>query len=120
MLPSQIVLLILVGLFAIYIFRLRSTTGDRVTYLGLAALGGALIIDPEFTNRVAARLGVGRGADLMFYFFIIFALFHFATTAATIRRLQRNLTELAQAQALAQPRPPAVMAPPRSPATPSA
>ena len=104
--PSQIVLLVLLALFAIYIFRLRSTSGDRVTYLGLAAIGVALILNPEFTNRVAARLSVGRGADLMFYFFIIFALFHFATTAATIRRMQRDLTRLAQALALATPRTP--------------
>src|SRR5262249_19187949 len=96
----------LVILFAVYIFRLRSTTGDRITYLGLAAVGVALILDPEFTNTIALRLGVGRGADLMFYFFIIFPLFHFATTAATIRRLQRDVTRLAQAQALVAPRRP--------------
>ena len=103
--PSQIVLLVLLALFAVYIFRLRSTSGDRVTYLGLAAIGVALILNPEFTNQVAARLGIGRGADLMFYFFIIFALFHFATTAATIRRMQRDLTNLTQALALAASRP---------------
>ena len=105
--PSQIVLLVLLALFAVYIFRLRSTSGDRITYLGLAAIGVALILDPDLTNQVAARLGIGRGADLMFYFFIIFALFHFATTAATIRRMQRDLTSMAQALALAAPRAPA-------------
>jgi hypothetical protein len=105
--PSQIVLLVLLVLFAVYILRLRSTAGDRITYLGLASIGVALILDPEFTNRIAARLGIGRGADLMFYFFIIFALFHFATTAATIRRMQRDLTRMAQALALATPRAPA-------------
>jgi small membrane protein len=105
--PSQIVLLLLVLAFATYIFRLRSTSSDRLTYLALAALGVGLIIDPDLTNRVAARLGVGRGADLMFYFFIIFALFHFATTAATIRRLQREVTRLAQAIAIAEPQAPA-------------
>ena len=105
--PSQIVLLVLLVLFAIYIFRLRSTSGDRITYLGLAAIGAVLILDPGLTNQVATMLGVGRGADLMFYFFIIFALFHFASTAATIRRMQRDLTRLAQAVALAAPRAPA-------------
>lgn len=104
--PSQIVLLLLVLAFATYIFRLRSTSGDRVTYLGLAALGMLLIVDPELTNRVAAQVGIGRGADLMFYFFIIFALFHFATTAATIRRLQRDVTRLTQSLALVETRAP--------------
>ena len=104
--PSQILLLLLILAFATYIFRLRSTSGDRLAYLALAALGILLIVDPEITNPLAKMLGVGRGADLMFYFFIIFALFHFATTAATIRRLQRDITRLSQAQALSNVRPP--------------
>jgi small membrane protein len=70
-------------------------------YLGLAAGGVALVLDPDFSNQVAARLGIGRGADLMFYFFIMFCLFHFATTAATLRGLRRDLTALNQANALA-------------------
>jgi hypothetical protein len=104
--PSQIVLVVLVGLFAIYTFRLRSRSGDRLAYIALAALGIGLILDPEITNRVAARFGVGRGADLMFYFFIIFALFHFVTTAATIRKLQHDLGDLARALALREPQAP--------------
>jgi hypothetical protein len=111
MLPSQVILLILLVLFATYIVRLRSTSGDRLMYLTLAAIGVALILDPEFTNRLAAAVGVGRGADLMFYFFIIFALFHFATTAATIRRLQRDVTRLSQALALLAPQPPGILPP---------
>ena len=62
-----------------------------------------LVLDPGLTQDVAFRLGIGRGVDLMFYFFIIFSLFHFATTAATIRRLQRAVTELTQSLALLSP-----------------
>lgn len=104
--PSQIVLIALVGLFAIYTFRLRSRSSDRLAYIALAAVGIGLIIDPDITNRVAAKFGVGRGADLMFYFFIIFALFHFATTAATIRKLQRDLGDLTRELALREPQAP--------------
>lgn len=100
---SQVVLLTVICVFALYLFRLRSAAGDRLMYLSLAAVGVALVLDPEFSNRVAARLGIGRGADLMFYFFILFCLFHFATTAATLRRLRRDLTALNQAYALAMP-----------------
>lgn len=100
MLRSQMLLLPIIIIFALYLFRLRSTAGDRLMYLGLAAVGMALVLNPEFSNRVAARLGIGRGADLMFYFFILFCLFHFATTAATLRRLRRDLTVLNQALAL--------------------
>jgi hypothetical protein len=97
---SQVALLALLALFALYILRLRSTAMDRLTYLGLAVVGVALILHPEWTNTLAAMLGVGRGADLMFYFFIVFCLFHFATTAATMRRMQRELTAIAQHVAL--------------------
>lgn len=98
--PSQVVLLLLIGLFAVYIVRLRSTSGDRIVYLGLAAIGAVFIVRPEWTNSFATLLGIGRGADLMFYFFIVFCLFHFATTAATLRRMQRDLSAVARAIAL--------------------
>ncbi|MEO5800455.1 MAG: DUF2304 domain-containing protein [Gemmatimonadales bacterium] len=97
---SQIALLASLALFAFYTIRLRSTAMDRLTYLGLACAGVVLIVYPEWTNTLARMLGIGRGADLMFYFFIVFCLFHFATTASTMRRMQRDLTTLAQHVAL--------------------
>lgn len=100
MIGSQFALLALLGLFVLYTVRLRSTALDRLLYLSLAVVGVALILHPEWTTDLATLLGVGRGADLMFYFFIVFCLFHFATTAATIRRMQRDLTTLAQRLAL--------------------
>ena len=100
MTTSQLVLLGLIGLFIVYVVRMRSASADRLMYLGLAALGIGLVLNPELTNRAAAALGIGRGADLMFYFFIVFCLFHFATTAATLRRLQRDLGELTRIVAL--------------------
>jgi len=100
MIGSQIALLALLVVFAVYIVRLRSTAMDRLTYLGLALVGVVLILNPEWTNIIAKWLGIGRGADLMFYFFIVFCLFHFATTAATLRRMQRDLATLAQQVAL--------------------
>ena len=100
MIGSQIALLALLVMFAFYIVRLRSTAMDRLTYVGLALAGVVLILNPEWTNIIAKWLGIGRGADLMFYFFIVFCLFHFATTAATLRRMQRDLATLAQHLAL--------------------
>ena len=118
---SQIVLLSLMVLYAVYIVRLRSTLSDRLIYLGLAVLGGVLVLRPDWTNALAAQLSIGRGADLMFYLFVVFSLFHFAATAATIRRMQRDLGDLTRALALrtAAPAPPvtgpAAEASPRTP-----
>ncbi|MBK7594034.1 MAG: DUF2304 domain-containing protein [Gemmatimonadetes bacterium] len=114
MTTSQLVLLGLIGLFIVYVVRMRSASADRLMYLGLAALGIGLVLNPELTNRAAAALGIGRGADLMFYFFIVFCLFHFATTAAALRRLQRDLGELTRVLALQRAEAP----PDQRPATP--
>ncbi len=103
MLRSQIVLIVLMGLYALYIVRLRSTAGDRLIYLSLAFVGGVLVLRPDWSNQLAARLSIGRGADLMLYFFVVFSLFHFATTAATIRRLQRDVGTLSRALAIGSP-----------------
>ncbi|MES2124148.1 MAG: DUF2304 domain-containing protein [Gemmatimonadota bacterium] len=103
---SQIALLALLGLFAFYIVRLRNTAMDRLAYLALALVGVLLILHPEWTNDLATLLGIGRGADLMFYFFIVFCLFHFATTAARLRRMQSDLATLAREMALRDPRHP--------------
>jgi hypothetical protein len=97
---SQFVLLGLLGLYLVYLWRLRTASTDRVAYLALALFGLALVANPEWTNSAARLLGVGRGADLMFYFFIVFCLFHFVTTASTIRRLQRDVTTLTRELAL--------------------
>lgn len=98
---SQIVLLGLIAFYIVYVLRLRSAATDRLAYLALALAGVTLVINPELTNRAATLLGVGRGADLMFYFFIVFCLFHFVTTASTIRRLQRDVGTLTRELAIA-------------------
>ncbi|MDX2207654.1 MAG: DUF2304 domain-containing protein [Gemmatimonadales bacterium] len=100
MASSQVILTLLIGMFVIYLVRMRSTAIDRLTYLLLAGAGIFLVLNPDLTNQAAAMVGIGRGADLMFYFFIVFCLFHFATTAATLRRLQRDLATMAREMAL--------------------
>jgi hypothetical protein len=97
---SQIVLLALIASYALYVLRIRSAATDRIAYLALALAGGVLVANPEWTNRAATVLGIGRGADLMFYFFILFSLFHFVTTASTIRGLRRDVGTLTREMAL--------------------
>lgn len=97
---SQILLLAAMVLFGLYSFRLRTAARDRITYFVLAILGFTLVIHPEWSNAMARQVGIGRGADLMFYFFIIFSLFHFASSAATIRRMHRDITVLTRELAL--------------------
>ena len=86
-------------IFLYYFFRLRNA------FLDLAVLvlfsGGAIlaILFPDSTNVVAAKLGVGRGADLLFYTCILFFLFIILKLFARIRRLEHTITELIREQA---------------------
>jgi len=103
MLRSQIVLISLMALYALYVVRLRTPTRDRLIYLGLAVLGGCLVLRPDWSTTIAGRLSIGRGADLVLYLFVVFSLFHFATTAARLRRIQQDIVELSQQLALRSP-----------------
>ncbi len=103
MLRSQVLLIVLLAGLALYLFRLRTTPRDRLLYVVMVGAAVPLVLFPDASNVVAHALGIGRGADLVFYLFIIFSLFHFATTASRIRQLERRLTTLVQDRALAAP-----------------
>lgn len=106
MLRSQVLLIALLAGLALYLFRLRTTPRDRLLYIVMTGIGVPLVLFPEASNVVANSVGIGRGADLVFYLFIIFSLFHFATSASRIRLLERKLTQLVQDRALDAPEPP--------------
>lgn len=106
MLRSQVLLIALLAGLALYLFRLRTTPRDRLLYVVMVGVGVPLVLFPDASNVAAHSVGVGRGADLVFYLFIMFSLFHFATTASRIRQLERNLASLVRDRALDRPLPP--------------
>jgi len=77
-----------------FIFRLRSAFFDMLVILLLSGLAVFFILDPQYTNILAHKLGVGRGADLVFYISILFFLFLILKLFARIRRLEKTVTEL--------------------------
>lgn len=100
---SQILLIGALALFILYIFRVRSVFTDRLIYLAFAIVGIGLVIDPNFATRMANLLGVGRGADLLFYLFIIVSLFYSAAMTSEVNRLKRQVTSLVRELALEKP-----------------
>lgn len=100
---SQIILIAALVAFVFYIYRLRTVVLDRIIYLACAVAGIALVIDPELSTRVANWLGIGRGADLLFYLFMIASLFYVVATRSRIRRLERQVTRLVQQNAIDHP-----------------
>jgi hypothetical protein len=66
----------------------------------LSAIGMVLVIQPELSTRVANAIGVGRGTDLVTYFWILMSVLVLLNLQFKIFALQRTLTELAREVAL--------------------
>jgi hypothetical protein len=99
---SQVLLLCAIAAFLIYVFRLRTVILERMIYLALALGGTVVILYPDMSTRLANRIGIGRGADLLLYIFIIFSLFHHVNIAARFKYLERQMTMVVRSVALAE------------------
>ena len=100
---SQVLLVAALVLFVIYIFRLRTAFLDRLVYIACAVVGAVFVIDPPFSTQIANLLGIGRGADLLFYLFIITSLFYAVETRSRLRRMEQQLTKLVRQNAIDHP-----------------
>lgn len=97
----QILLILGVSLLAIYyVIRLKKTVVDLILMLILIATAIGFILWPEMTNRIARRLGVGRGADLVYYICILLFSFALLKLYSRMRRLEQEFTRLLREDAL--------------------
>lgn len=106
---NGIQVLLIAGVLVIalyYIIRLRNALFDLVVILAFSGLAIFFILFPEKTNQIAQKLGVGRGADLLFYCCILFFLFIAMKLFARLRRLETLLVELVRQQAKDEAAPP--------------
>ena len=88
-----------VTIFLYYIFRFRNAFFDLLILFIFSGIAIFFILFPEYTNVLAKKLGVSRGADLLFYLCILFFLFILIKLFARIRRLEKTLTDLIRKQA---------------------
>lgn len=100
---SQIIFGSALAGLALYVFRLRSTTADRLIYVVLSLVGLVFVAWPDLSTRLAHTVGIGRGTDLVLYVFALFALFHFVTLESRLKSLEGKLTRVAREAALARP-----------------
>jgi small membrane protein len=97
----KILLITGVAFIAVYFFlRLRNSFFDLLLFLALIATAIVFILFPDITNRIAAKLGVGRGADLVFYTSIIIFWFVILKLYARIRKLEQIITTIVRKEAL--------------------
>jgi hypothetical protein len=97
---SQVTIVLTIMAFLAYALRVRSIVWDRVVLLGLAAGGVVLALQPDLATDVANAVGIGRGTDLLVYVFILFSLFHIVHIGSRLRRMERQITQLARVTAL--------------------
>lgn len=103
----QIFLSVLLGGVAILV-GLQRTTGRlvRVVVLGLIAVGCVFVWMPDRTTLIAHALGVNRGADLMLYLWVVITLALIVFLYLKLVIVDRKITQLTRALALAHARGP--------------
>lgn len=97
----QIILIsgLLITLF-FYFIKWRNNIADVILFSLLVGTAIAFILFPEWTNIIAHKLGVGRGADLVFYLCILLFAFVILKLYARLRRLEKMITDLVRKETL--------------------
>lgn len=98
---NGIKLLLITGVLfiAVYFYvRLRNSLFDLFLLLLFISAAIFFILFPESSNRLAHRLGVGRGADLVFYTSILIFWFVILKLYGRIRKLEQVITTLLRKQ----------------------
>ena len=93
----------LVGVLVLFTRRehgLRMQVGKRLAFVAFIAVNVYGVLRPDDLTRVANRLGVGRGADLLLYGLLVSAVFVVVNTGLRFRAVERRITGLVRAFAL--------------------
>ena len=99
----QILSGIIVFFIVFFIAKSKGVLIQRLFFVIVSLIGMFFIAFPNLTTLIADRLGIGRGADLIFYLFIIFAWFWFVLMDRKLRFTERKLTLLIRHIALEHP-----------------
>lgn len=99
----ETVLLGAIVALVLYVGSHRLGGAATAAVLCVGAAGITLVISPSLATRVAATLGVGRGADLLLYFGFIAALFVSAHFYFRLKRQEMQIATLVRALAVAGP-----------------
>jgi hypothetical protein len=98
---------LLVGVAVLIAVQRTTSRLLRAIVLAVVAVGAFLVWVPEVTNRFAEAFGVGRGADLVLYVWVVITLALIVFLYLKVAHLSRKVTQLARAVALGHPRLPA-------------
>ena len=100
---SGIQLFLITGVIFISIYfitRVRHRVLDLLILGAMIICAFLFIIRPDITNSLAHKVGVGRGADLVFYISILIFWFIILKLYARQRKLEQMITDLIRKDAL--------------------
>jgi hypothetical protein len=97
---GQLVLLISILILGLYFFRMRTILMDRFIMAALFLAAIFFILFPNVSTVIANSLGIGRGTDMIFYFFIVFSLFKFIGISSDRKKMDKSLTDIVRALAI--------------------
>lgn len=83
---------IFIGLY--FVTRLKRRLLDILLLFAMIACGIVFALKPDLTNIIAREVGVGRGADLIFYISILIFWFVSLKLYARIRKLEQQVTSI--------------------------
>ena len=89
-------------LIAFYVYRkLRSSLLDVIIIFLFVITGMVFISFPLITNKIANIMGVGRGADMIFYLSVVTFSFLLVKLYARVRRLEHMIHSIIRANSIA-------------------
>lgn len=89
---------IFIGLY--FVTRLKKRLLDIVLLFAMIVCGVVFALKPDITNIIARKLGVGRGADLIFYISVLIFWFVSLKLYARIRKLEQQVTSIIRQDAI--------------------
>ena len=90
----------LIGGFYFYFSFFKSDIRNRSILILMGLTGALVTLFPNFLTHLAALVGVGRGTDLLLYFFIVATFFSVLVLYSKISKLERHQTRLVRSQAI--------------------
>ncbi|RYG21515.1 MAG: DUF2304 domain-containing protein [Chitinophagaceae bacterium] len=91
----KIILLIpLLLLIILMLPRFRKHALSRMIMILISLLGVVFVLFPSLSSKLAQYVGVGRGADLIIYVFIVFSFLYNIYMYAKLRIIQQDQTEI--------------------------
>ena len=94
---------VFVGFYLLKARRSSNQQAIRRLFIVIALIAGLLaVLFPQYTNVLAALVGVGRGADLLLYAIVVFGLFYAVYQYRRQLWQEKVNTDLARALTLTQ------------------